>query len=104
MRNYLLEHGIADNVIMMEQEATSTYENLLFSQRFMLQQKWNSAVLITHRYHMLRAMEMAEFLNYRQVEAYPVDSKAVNNSWNLIRETLAHVKWKLDKLRMALGS
>ncbi|SFL84364.1 protein SanA, affects membrane permeability for vancomycin [Paenibacillus sp. 1_12] len=103
MRNYLLERGIADNVIVMEQEATSTYENLLFSQQIMKQQNWHSAVVITHRYHMLRAMEMAAFLNYEQVEAFPVDSKAVNNSWNLIRETLAHGKWMLDQLFITIN-
>jgi uncharacterized SAM-binding protein YcdF (DUF218 family) len=102
MRNYLLERGIPDRVIVMEQQATSTYENLLFSQQLMSQHGWHSSVIITHRYHMLRAMEMAAFLHYDHPQASPVDSQVLSMFWSKLRETAAHLKWLLDKLLMAV--
>ncbi|NHN30762.1 YdcF family protein [Paenibacillus agricola] len=103
MRAYLIERGIPDSHIVMEQKATNTYENLRFSKRLMSQNNWHTAVIITHRYHMLRAMEMAEFLGYDQPQASPVDSKVLSKFWSKLYETAAHVKWLQDQLFLLMG-
>jgi uncharacterized SAM-binding protein YcdF (DUF218 family) len=104
MRNYLITQGIPENVIILENQATSTYENLLFSQVLMKQRGWQSAVIITHRYHMLRALEMADFLNYTHPEASPVDSEVLYMPWHKARETISYVKWYLEMLLITAGA
>jgi uncharacterized SAM-binding protein YcdF (DUF218 family) len=103
MRIYLMERGIPDSVIVMEQQATSTYENLLFSKQLMLDNNWHTSVIITHRYHMYRAMEMAAFLDYNDPQASPVDSKVLSMFWSKLRETAAHFKWLLDQIFIVMG-
>ena len=52
--------------IFLENEATSTYENLLYSQAIMEEHGWNTAIIVTHDYHGTRAMEVATALGYDQ--------------------------------------
>ena len=103
MRIFLIDRGIPDSIIFMEQQATSTYENLLFSKQLMSQNNWHTSVIITHRYHMLRAMEMAVFLDYDHPQASPVDSVVRSMFWSKLRETAAHFKWLLDKIFITIG-
>ncbi|WP_282935488.1 YdcF family protein [Paenibacillus sp. RC67] len=103
MRNYLLEQGIPDSAIVMEKKSTSTYENLLYCQTLLEEQGWHSSVIITHRYHAVRAMDIAQFLGYEQTTASPMDSTVLMMSWHKSRETLAWTKWELDKLLLKLG-
>ncbi|WP_051620441.1 YdcF family protein [Paenibacillus sp. UNC451MF] len=103
MRNYLLEQGIPNSAIVMEKQSTSTYENLLYSQRLFKQYGWHSAVIITHRYHAVRAMDIAKFLEYDQLIASPMDSAVLMMSWHKSREILAWTKWELDKVLLNLG-
>jgi uncharacterized SAM-binding protein YcdF (DUF218 family) len=103
MRNYLIQRSIPSKAIILENQATSTYENLLYSQSLMQQQGWRSAVIITHRYHMVRAMEIADFLNYEHPEASPVDSEVLFLAWQKSRETASFVKWYIEKLMIIMG-
>ena len=51
MRNFLVDAGVPEEQIFLENEATSTYENLLFSQAIMEEHGWKTAIIITHDYH-----------------------------------------------------
>lgn len=103
MRQYLLDHGISDDSIVMENEATSTLENLQFSQLIMKQRGWDSAVIITHTYHGMRALEIAEYLGYDHPELATTESKVLRMSYHKSREILAYSKWKLDELKLRFG-
>ena len=103
MRNYLLEQGIPASVIIMEKQSTSTYENLLYCQAILKEYGWHSPVIITHRYHVVRAMDIANYLGYEQSTASPMDSAVLMMSWHKSREVLAWTKWELDKLLITLG-
>ncbi|TVX97885.1 YdcF family protein [Paenibacillus cremeus] len=103
MRNYLIAKGIPESAIFLENHATSTYENMKFSQAIMQKQQWKSAVIITHRYHAVRALDMANFLGYENVMASPMDSNVLMMLWHKSRETLALTKWQLDKLQLSFG-
>ncbi|MBP1155444.1 MULTISPECIES: YdcF family protein [unclassified Paenibacillus] len=103
MRNYLLDKGVRESDIYLENAATSTYENMLFSQNIMKQNGWTSSVIVTHRYHAVRALDIARFLGYEDPEASPMDSNVLIMSWHKGRETLALTKWQWDKVMLALG-
>lgn len=98
MRNYLVEHGVPDQDILMENEATSTYENLVFSKEIMQREGMTSAIIITHSFHGSRALEMAQELGYTAPELGLTDSKVMSMAKYKSREILAYTKWKLQQL------
>ncbi|MCZ8513098.1 YdcF family protein [Paenibacillus filicis] len=103
MRDYLLGRGIPGRVILLENHATNTYENLLFSKQIMDEHGYRSAVIVTHRYHAVRSLDIARFLGYDHPAAAPMDSSVLMMSWHKSRETLAYTKWQWDKIRLRLG-
>ncbi|WEK55806.1 MAG: YdcF family protein [Candidatus Cohnella colombiensis] len=98
MRNYLLSRNIPDAAISMEQLSTSTYENLLFSKKIMVEKEWATAVIVTHRYHGARAADIADKLGYTQFQVRVTESKVLRIHYHEAREILAFTKWYLDKL------
>lgn len=98
MRNYLIEQGVPESAIYMENEATSTYENLLFSKKIMIREGLSSAVIITHTYHGSRALEIADELGYDNPELGLTDSNVLSMTKHKSREILAYTKWKLQQL------
>ncbi|OAB44603.1 hypothetical protein PGLA_07540 [Paenibacillus glacialis] len=103
MRQYLLDHGVSDAAIIMENEATSTLENLKFSQLIMKDRGWNTAVIITHTYHGMRSLEIAEYLEYDHPLLSTTQSEVLSMSYHKSREILAYSKWKLDEWMLRLG-
>ncbi|AKG35076.1 YdcF family protein [Paenibacillus durus] len=95
MRNYLIAGGVPDSAIAVENKATSTYENLLFSQEIMQRENWSTAVVITHTFHGRRALEVAESLGYLRPELGLTDSETMSMAKYKTREILAYTKWKL---------
>jgi uncharacterized SAM-binding protein YcdF (DUF218 family) len=102
MRNYLVRQGIPEQDIVLETQARSTYENVLFSRQIMIDNGWKSAVLITHSYHAARAYDIAKFLDMSDPKVSSMDSKVMWMPWHKARETLAFTKWELDKLRYTI--
>ena len=68
MKTYLLEHGIAEEHILQEDQSESTYENMLFSKRKMEEAgiKGNVAFATTN-YHVFRSGLMARRVKMRAV-------------------------------------
>ncbi|WP_310550403.1 YdcF family protein [Paenibacillus glufosinatiresistens] len=96
MKIYLVAAGVPESAVLLENRATSTYENLKFSRAVMKAQGWESAVIVTHTFHGARALEMAEELGYRQPELALTDSKVMSMWKYKSREILAFTKWKLQ--------
>jgi uncharacterized SAM-binding protein YcdF (DUF218 family) len=103
MKRYLVEQGIPEDDILLENEAHSTYENLLFSRDVMKENELNSAVIITHTYHGARALNVASFLDYHEPVAATMDSTVMWMPYHKGRETLAYGKWLLDKTLIRTG-
>ncbi|WP_059042975.1 YdcF family protein [Paenibacillus rubinfantis] len=103
MANYLEQHGVPRDKMLLENKATSTYENLKFSQEMMMERGFASALIITHTYHGNRALEIARALDYKEPKLSLTESKVLKPIPNTFREILAYSKWKLDQLGLALG-
>ncbi|GAB6990117.1 YdcF family protein [Paenibacillus pini] len=103
MRNYLLQHGVPDANIVLENKARDTYQNLLYSQRIMEQRDWRTAIIITHTYHGMRSLEIATFLKYNHPTLGVTDSTVLPMSKHQTREVLAYTKWKLNEILLWLG-
>ncbi|CAH0121143.1 MULTISPECIES: YdcF family protein [unclassified Paenibacillus] len=102
MQQYLVERGVPPEDVYLENEATSTLENLLFSSRIMADHNWTSAIVVTHSFHGARALEIARFLGYADPVVSTIESRVLNMLWYQTRESLAYTKWKLDRLLISL--
>ncbi|MEC0169433.1 YdcF family protein [Paenibacillus graminis] len=98
MKNYLVEQGVPENAVILENKSTSTYENLKFSQKLMQSKGFNTAVIITHTFHGQRALEIAQKLNYNRPELGLTDSQVMSMLKYKTREILAYTKWKMQQL------
>ncbi|MBB3110375.1 uncharacterized SAM-binding protein YcdF (DUF218 family) [Paenibacillus phyllosphaerae] len=103
MRDYLVQHGVPIDRIVLEQEATSTYENLLYSKPLAEKKGWTNLIIVTHEYHAPRAADIADYLGYSNTVVSGTKSVALSAVWNQTREVLAFTKWKLDELMLSLG-
>jgi uncharacterized SAM-binding protein YcdF (DUF218 family) len=97
MKLYLIDKGIPDEHIFVEDQSRSTYENLLLSKRIMEYNNWNSSIVVTHEYHGARAWDIACFLGFNKSSIYTIKSKVLWMPWHKARETLAFTKWFLQK-------
>lgn len=97
MRAYLLEQDVPAEAILIEDKATSTYENLLFSQEVMKENGLETALLISHDFHLARAVYLAEELD---LPASPIGTKSrvLSESYYKVREVLALIHWQLSRL------
>ena len=98
MQQYLVRLGVDPKYILLENEATSTYENLLYSKRIMNEHGLRSSVIITHDFHGMRSLEIAAFLDYDKPMISLAESVVMPFWPSQIRETLAYSKWKMDQI------
>lgn len=103
MAEYLIERGVPKEDIWLENEATSTYENLLLSRRIMEERSVRTAAIVTHKFHGARAQDIAEFLHYDDPQFVLADTEALNVWQTRGREMLAFTKWLFDKSRLPDG-
>lgn len=103
MANYLEANGVPREKMLLETKATSTYENLKFSQDIMTGKNLDSAIIITHTYHGNRAYEIAKTLGYDHPGLSLTETKVLKPMQSVIREILAYSKWKLDQIAIAFG-
>jgi uncharacterized SAM-binding protein YcdF (DUF218 family) len=97
MKRYLVEQGVPEERVLLENKARDTYENLLYSKALMVEHSLHTALLVSHGYHLARAMEMAETLG---ITAYPVkvESHVLLIPYYKTREVLAYTKWHLSQM------
>jgi uncharacterized SAM-binding protein YcdF (DUF218 family) len=97
MQAYLLEQGVPEEAILLEDKATSTYENLLYSQEVMETYDLQTALLISHDFHLARAIDIAEDL---ELQASPIGTKSrvLSESYYKVREVLALAHWQVARL------
>ncbi|MBW4080406.1 YdcF family protein [Paenibacillus sp. S150] len=98
MKNYLVGQGVPETSILIEDKSTSTYENLLFSQKIMQSEGLTTAVIITHTFHGQRSLEIARELDYTRPQLGLTDSQVMSMFKYKSREILAYTKWKVQQL------
>ena len=90
MADYLIEHGIAVNRILLEDQSTSTYENLLFAKKLM-PENTASITIISNDFHLKRATILASKLGLK-ADVVAAPTPKVVNTKSRIRERLAIIK------------
>lgn len=90
MKNFLMENGVAENRLIVEDRSTSTYENLLFSKQ-LLPDEVDSVTIITSDYHLYRAKLLARKLGWKSDVVAAKTPEVVEMKLKL-RERLALLK------------
>lgn len=91
MKSYLMQNGIVEERILMENRSTSTYENLVFSWELLDPEK-DSVVLVTNNFHVYRAVQIAEKQGYEHIEGLAASSYPGMVPNNLLREFFGVLK------------
>lgn len=72
MKRYLVQHGIAEQRIYMEDNSTSTFENIRFSKELIEQQGLSPNIaLVTQEFHQYRAAKLARQAGFENIGALP---------------------------------
>lgn len=91
MREYLIEAGIGEERILVEDQSSSTYQNLVLSAEF-LDRENDRVVVVTNNFHMFRALAIAKKQGYLNVEGLAAGSSPWVVPNNLLREFMGVVK------------
>lgn len=94
MENYLTAHGISRERLVLEENSTSTMENLKFSDKLTGCRKKNTGVL-SNNFHVYRAVKLAKKMGYEHPFGIAAESDPVMQVHYVVREVAALVKEKL---------
>lgn len=94
MRQYLVEQGVEENRIFMEERSTTTEENLRFSAAY-IHDLGLSIGIVTNSFHMYRACCYAKRVGYQNPEAVPAGCPPVFFVNYMVREFFALIKMLL---------
>lgn len=94
MKRYLVDKGVPEEKIIMEDKSTSTIENFKFSYDIMLENNLpnDSVVFVTNAYHVYRASEYAEINAFKDIRHLGTDIIWYTIPMNYMREMMAVVK------------
>lgn len=91
MRQYLVDIGVSDERILVEDRSTDTMENLVFSGR-LLDKSNDRVVIVTNNFHMFRALCIAQKQGYKNAEGLAASAVEGLVPNNLLREFLGVTK------------
>ena len=101
MKNYLMENGIPENIIITEEKSQSTKENYLFSKQLLTDKniKHDSIVFITNDFHIYRAKIYANHCGFKNAHALSTKTDLFVFAPALIREVLGVIDMWVFKLK-----
>ena len=95
-RNYLVRQGVPSEMILVENEADSTWKSTAIAAEMMRRMNLNSAIVVSDGYHIFRAKKMLEF---RGIAVYgsprPGEVQGPwRERWLLARQGLGYLLWQ----------
>lgn len=86
--------GVPPDAIVLENQATSTVENLRYSKKLMAERSWRSVILVTEPFHLYRARKMAadeglELVGYAPATSSTNWSGTGARAYNVLRDTFS---------------
>ncbi len=97
MKGYLMEHGLREDRILLEDRSVNTAENIRFSME-LIQADWNgreaepSLVIATNSFHVFRALRIAKKQGVTQVSGLSAKNDQILMASYYVRECLAIIK------------
>lgn len=94
MAEYLKSKGLCESRLILEDQSTSTYENIEFSKKLMDNTSAN-VVLVTNHFHVYRGVGVAKKQGLTNVEGLGAPTKWYTIPNQYVREAFAVIKYKL---------
>ncbi|WP_438824335.1 YdcF family protein [Bacillus sp. JJ1533] len=95
MRRELVDKGISESRIYLEDRSTSTYENIKFSKEF-IPEDAKLGIIVTNDYHLYRSIQIAEDAGLK-VKGLPAKTPQVTLLKAYSREYLSVTKYYMEK-------
>lgn len=100
-RRYLVENGVPDRAIFIEEHSTVTHENILYAKQILKQQQWRTALLVSDPLHMLRLKMMAHDSDIESWSS-PTQTSRYQSGWTkaqfLLRESFYYSGYRIYRL------
>lgn len=98
MAEYLMENGIDENRIILEDQSKNTVQNIQNSKALM-EESYNGVGIITNNFHMFRAVQIAKTQGLEGVCGIAADSNPVYLPNNVLRECCGILKdWVMKNI------
>jgi len=96
----LLRRGVPESAIFLEEVSASTEENAIYSREILLENNFDSVILVSDSYHLFRARYIFETEDFRNISLSPVSANLIRGyptyESSVIREVLA-LHWQVFK-------
>ena len=97
-KEYLVNTGIDEHVILIEEQSRTTWQNLRQVKKILSDKKFDSIVLVSHDFHIMRAVKMAQDLGM-ETHAAPVrTNNALSKFGFAAREAGLYVLYLIFKI------
>jgi uncharacterized SAM-binding protein YcdF (DUF218 family) len=105
VKRFLVDLGVAENKILLENKSRDTYENAKFSQEICRRLDFNLPVLITSAYHLKRANMAFDMVDMKVIPfpAYFRSENPPNYNWRSVLPTAGNLDTVSDALHEYLG-
>lgn len=101
-KNYLIEKGIAEESIFIEEISKTTWENLNEALKIAHQQNFNSVILASNKFHSFRIKKMANNLEIKNfissVKNGIIEQNKFINFKYILRESAVYILYKIFKI------
>ena len=95
-REVLLENGVPEDAILLEDRSRSTEENALYTHELMLANGWDTLLVVSDGYHLLRTQWIFSRQGLSIYTSPSADPPLLNHLFSLGREVVA-LHWQLFK-------
>ncbi|MCD7866849.1 MAG: YdcF family protein [Clostridiales bacterium] len=91
MCRYLMKNGVEEARIFMEEESTTTMENLANSSRYFDKER-DTVGIVTNNFHLFRGMQLARKMGVKKVYGIPAGVRPLYLPNNMLRELFGVLK------------
>ena len=95
-REVLIDNGVPEDVIYLDERSRSTEENALFSHEILAEHGWQNAILVSDAYHLLRAQWIFGIEGITVTTSPTVNPPVMTYVISVAREVAA-LHWQLIK-------
>jgi uncharacterized SAM-binding protein YcdF (DUF218 family) len=96
-RQYLLEHGIPEDALLLEEEGTTTWKSMQNVARIARSNGIGTILVVSDRFHMLRALKMARDLGLAAygspAQTSPIAAYPLEQARYVVREAWAYLAY-----------